>query len=127
MSPHLEPVAKAPEGVVFLYRQHLFFHALRSRNAAQAVDGKRAAALPAGDAATELGRQEPDTWLPPLLRNYLTWIGFAVPFVIYGINGLHRTLTFFPFAQLNAYVRFLRDSIGLNLRPRFEVIGLSSC
>ena len=73
----------------------------------------------------ELGRQESDTWLPPLLRNYLTWIGFAVPFVVYGINGLHSYFNFFPFIQLNAYVRFLRDSIGLNLRPRFEVIGLS--
>ena len=44
----------------------------------------------------ELGRQEPDTWLPPLLRNYLTWIGFAVPFVIHGINGLHSYFNFFP-------------------------------
>ena len=67
----------------------------------------------------ELGRQESDTWLPPLLRNYLTWVGFAVPFVVYAINGLHSYFGFFPFIQLNTYVRFLRDLIGLNLRPRF--------
>ena len=30
----------------------------------------------------ELGRQESDAWLPTLLRNYLTWVGFAVPFVV---------------------------------------------
>ena len=63
----------------------------------------------------ELGRQESGVWLPPLLRNYLTWVGFAVPFVVYAINGLHSYFNFFPFIQLNTYVRFLRDSIGLNL------------
>ena len=73
----------------------------------------------------ELGRQESDTWLPPLLRNYLMWVGFAVPVVVYAINGLHSHFSFFPFIQLNTYVHFLRDSIGLNLRPRFEIIGLS--
>ena len=73
----------------------------------------------------ELGRQESGVWLPPLLRNYLTWVGFAVPFVVYAINGLHSYFSFFPFIQLNTHVRFLRDSIGINLRPRFEVIGLS--
>ncbi len=73
----------------------------------------------------ELGRQESGKWLPPLLRNYLTWIGFALPFVVYGINGLHSYFSFFPFVELNTYVRFLRNAIGLNLRPRFEVIGLS--
>ena len=73
----------------------------------------------------ELGRQESGKWLPPLLRSYLTWIGFALPFVVYGINGLHSYFSFFPFVELNTYVRFLRNAIGLNLRPRFEVIGLS--
>ena len=38
---------------------------------------------------------------------------FCGALVIYGINGLHRISTF-SLAQLNAYVRFLRDSIGLN-------------
>ena len=45
----------------------------------------------------ELGRQESDTWLPPLLRNYLTWVGFAVPFVVYAVNGLHSYFSFFTF------------------------------
>ena len=73
----------------------------------------------------ELGREQEGRLLPPLLRNYLTWIGFLVPVLINSINGLHSYYNFFPFIQLNTPLRFLRDAIRLNLRPRFEVIGLS--
>ena len=63
--------------------------------------------------------------LPSLLRNYLTWVGFLIPFLINLVNGLHSYFNYFPFIQLNTSLRLLRESVRLNLYPRFEVIGLS--
>lgn len=73
----------------------------------------------------EMSQQEEGKLLPPLFRNYLTWAGFALPFIIHGINGLHSYFGFIPSIQLNTYFRVLRNAIGFSLLPRFEVIGLS--
>ncbi|MEE2659910.1 MAG: DUF6785 family protein [Candidatus Latescibacterota bacterium] len=63
--------------------------------------------------------------LPPFLRNYMTWIGFCIPAIIGSINALHRYYNFIPWIDLNVYVPILRRSLWLNLKPHFEVIGLS--
>ena len=63
--------------------------------------------------------------LPPLYRDWLTWIGFAIPFGINGINALHRYFNFIPPIRLNTTLWILRDAVNLNCTPRFEVIGLS--
>jgi hypothetical protein len=73
----------------------------------------------------ELSAQEEGKALPPLLRNYLTWIGFSVPFVIHSINGLHTYFNYVPGININSFVRIIRNSITLQLEPHFEVIGLS--
>ena len=73
----------------------------------------------------ELAQGEQGRLLPPLLRNYLTWVGFLLPFLINLVNGLHSYFNYFPFIQLNTPLRFLRESVRMNLYPRFEVIGLS--
>lgn len=42
----------------------------------------------------ELTRYEsPADWFPSLFRNKAMWVGFAIPFVIHTVNGLH---TYFP-------------------------------
>ena len=63
--------------------------------------------------------------LPPLLRDWFTWAGFAVPVFINSINALHRYYNFIPPIRMNLVVWILRDSISLNCTPRFEVLGLS--
>ncbi|MFC1525234.1 DUF6785 family protein, partial [Candidatus Latescibacterota bacterium] len=73
----------------------------------------------------EMSNCEEDRLLPPIFRDWLTWIGFAVPFSINSINALHRYFNFIPPINLNAVIWVLRDSISLNCTPRFEVIGLS--
>ncbi len=73
----------------------------------------------------ELSQEQEGHMLPALLRNYLTWVGFSLPFFINSINGLHSYFNFFPSIQLNTPLRFLNNAIALNLYPRFEVIGLS--
>lgn len=73
----------------------------------------------------EMAEEEEGRLLPPFLRNYMTWIGFAVPALINTINALHNYFNFIPPINLNIQALILRNSINMNMTPRFEVIGLS--
>ena len=73
----------------------------------------------------EMSGRAKDQAFAPFYRNYLTWIGFAIPALISSVNALHRYFNFIPQIDLNLWVPFLRNSIGVNFRPHFEVIGLS--
>ena len=73
----------------------------------------------------EMSTRAKDQAIAPFYRNYLTWIGFAIPALIGSINALHRYFNFIPQIDLNLWVPFLRRSIWVNFRPHFEVIGLS--
>ena len=73
----------------------------------------------------ELSAEEEGKSLPPLLRNYLTWIGFSIPLLINSVNGLHAYFNFVPSINIDSYIGIIRNSITLQLEPHFEVIGLS--
>ncbi len=73
----------------------------------------------------ELSAKKDGKWLPPLLRNYLTWIGFSIPLLINSVNGLHAYFNFVPAININSYISIIRNSMTLQLEPHFEVIGLS--
>jgi len=73
----------------------------------------------------ELSAREEGKSLPPLLRNYLTWIGFSIPLLINSVNGLHAYFNFVPSINIDSYIGIIRNSITLQLEPHFEVIGLS--
>ena len=72
----------------------------------------------------ELCQQDGKSFWPPILRNPITWIGFAIPFGINTINGLSAYYNFIPGINLNSNLPILRRSVVLRLTPRFEVIGL---
>ena len=57
---------------------------------------KRAALLPAGAAPLEMARSG-DTFL----RNRLTWFGFAIPTILFSLNGLHQIVPTVPSVNLN--------------------------
>ncbi|MBT7862459.1 MAG: hypothetical protein HN712_19240 [Gemmatimonadetes bacterium] len=73
----------------------------------------------------EMSAEDPGRVLPPFFRSWLMWAGFLIPFVINGLEALHRYFNFIPFVNLNASIPILRNSIYLQCSPRFEVIGLS--
>ncbi|MCC7265609.1 MAG: hypothetical protein IT369_24135 [Candidatus Latescibacteria bacterium] len=73
----------------------------------------------------ELCARDGNTLLPPLLRNPLTWLGFALPALINSANALHAYFNFIPPISLATAVPILRNAVWLNFTPRFEVIGLS--
>ena len=90
----------------------------------QWVDRERLT-FPLATLPLQMGAETEGRLLPPFLRNYLTWVGFSIPAVIGSINALHRYYNFIPWIDLNMVVPILRRSVWLNLRPHFEVIGLS--
>ena len=73
----------------------------------------------------EMSREEQGSLLSPFFKSKLMWFGFLIPATINTINGLHSYYDFLPAINLNMPVSILRESITLNCRPRFEVIGLS--
>jgi hypothetical protein len=81
--------------------------------------------FPLGILPLEMADQQNGRALSPLLRNPLTWCGFAIPTFINSVNALHMYYNFVPQINLNAYMTFMRNSVGAIFTPRFEVIGLS--
>ena len=73
----------------------------------------------------EMSANDRDETVPPFFRNYLTWVGFAIPAFIGSINALHRYFNFVPWIDLNVHVPIMRNSVWINFRPLFEVMGLS--
>lgn len=47
----------------------------------------------------EMAKQEQDSSLPPIFRNNLLWLGFAIPFIVGSIAGLHYYIPSVPFIQ----------------------------
>ena len=73
----------------------------------------------------EMSTEEPDRKLPPFFSNYLMWIGFLIPFLINGLEALHKYYHFIPPISLDASIPILHNAVHLRCSPRFEVIGLS--
>ena len=63
---------------------------------------------------------------PVLFRRPLTWVGFALPFVVQLCRGLHHYFFFIP--EIRTYfdpVMLFRDSVALLIFVNFAIIGLS--
>lgn len=73
----------------------------------------------------EMSGEEDGRAVPAFFRNRLMWVGFLIPLVINSINALHSYHSIIPRIDLSGSILILRNSVGLNCTPRFEVIGLS--
>ena len=63
---------------------------------------------------------------PPLFRNGLMWIGFALPFLLQMLRGLHHYFFFVP--EIRTYldpIMLFRNSVRLIIFVNFAIIGLS--
>jgi hypothetical protein len=62
----------------------------------------------------------------PLLRRRLTWMGFAVPFVLGSINALHNYYGVFPQVSLSqGSMEIVRGALTLGLGLNPSMIGFS--
>jgi len=60
-----------------------------------------------------------------IFSNRLFWIGFAIPFLIGCINGLHFYFQFLPSIQLVNSISIFRRTVGLMFRISFPMIGFT--
>ena len=63
--------------------------------------------------------------IPPFFKNRVMWLGFAIPAVIYSINGLSSYFSFISPIQLHRSLSIFAQTTPLSLRIFFEVIGLT--
>jgi hypothetical protein len=74
----------------------------------------------------EMLRGADDHLVPPLFRNGLMWVGFAIPFVVQMLRGLHHYFFFIP--EITTYfdpIMLFRSSVRLLIFVNFAIIGLS--
>jgi len=63
--------------------------------------------------------------LRPFFRNKLMWVGFAIPFLIGTLNGLHHHFYMIPKLELVKRFLIFRRTTSLQLRLSFPVLGLA--
>ena len=64
--------------------------------------------------------------IPPLFRNWLLWLGFALPFVMGSINALHNYYPFVPTIDSGlASIPLFHGMAGIRLRINASMIGFS--
>ena len=63
--------------------------------------------------------------IKPFFRNKLMWIGFAIPFFISSWNGLHAYFHFIPPITLVNSVKIFQNTIGLQFRLSFPIMGFT--
>lgn len=74
----------------------------------------------------EMLRGEEDHLFPPLFRSPLMWLGFALPFFIQLLRGLHHYYFFIP--EIRTYfdpLLLFRNTVQLQVFVNFAIIGLS--
>ena len=61
----------------------------------------------------------------PFLKEPLMWLGFAIPFVLLGINALHKYYPFIAPIQLSTQLAIFHDMRGVLFNLWFIVLGLT--
>lgn len=63
--------------------------------------------------------------IPPFFRNPIMWIGFSLPVVVSTLQGLHAYYNFIPTISLTSSMPIFRNTVILNFRTSFPMIGFS--
>ena len=67
----------------------------------------------------------PRSLLPPFFRNPVMWAGFAIPFAIGIVNGLHSYFEFIPDIVLVGQMRAFRDTQMLRFDLNLALVGFA--
>ena len=71
------------------------------------------------------GKPQKGSLINEFFKNPLLWLGFAVPFLISSINGLHEYIHIIPKINLITFLPIFRKTISLRFCVSFPVIGIS--
>lgn len=61
--------------------------------------------------------------LPPFFRNKVMWLGFAIPFIIFSMNALHKIFPFFPEINLVENFSIFRRTTPFTIALSFAMLG----
>ena len=61
----------------------------------------------------------------PFFRSPVMWAGFAIPAIVSSIRGLHAYYAFIPDAPLVSYLQLFRNTVNLQFRLSFPMVGFS--
>ncbi len=64
------------------------------------------------------------TFFSPLLRNWLMWLGFALPLLLHSWNSLNAYHAAFQRLPLTGSISLLQGQVGVPFRLNFPIIGL---
>ena len=73
----------------------------------------------------EMAKKDGSSRIPPLFRNKLFWLSFAVVFLYYLLNWITRNATGTPMLKVTGRITMFRRSVSLSLNPFFPIIGLA--
>ena len=74
----------------------------------------------------EMVRESGDgSLIRPFFRSPVMWAGFLLPVLIGTIRGLHAYYNFVPDADLVTTLRFFRNTVGVQFRLSFPMVGFS--
>ncbi len=68
---------------------------------------------------------EPGSWVGPLLKSPLLWVGFGVAFIALSTKGLNHYFPFIPPLQFSPYLPLFNNAMVLHLFISFTVMGLA--
>jgi hypothetical protein len=80
-------------------------------------------AFPLAQLPLEMVKDEGNSILKPFFKNSIMWFGFGIPFLFGSLKGLHHYLPSVPSLELAQGVSVFNNTLGLNFRLSFPMIG----
>ncbi|OIN97034.1 hypothetical protein AUJ66_04560 [Candidatus Desantisbacteria bacterium CG1_02_38_46] len=81
--------------------------------------------FPLAQLPVEMAKEGSNSIIPSLFKNKLMWIGFIITFIIGTFNGLHHYFHFFPRINTQTFIPIFRQTIKLDFRLSFPMIGFT--
>jgi hypothetical protein len=72
-----------------------------------------------------MGSQEPGRAINAFFRSPVMWAGFAIPFIITSLNGLHGYFHFVPRIDIGTTVPIFRGTESLSFHVSFPMVGFA--
>ena len=82
-------------------------------------------AYPLAQLPLVMGQQEAGRAINAFFRSPVMWLGFAIPFIIGALNGLHAHYHFIPRVNLADSIMIFRGMVNLNINVTFPMMGFA--
>ncbi len=82
--------------------------------------------FPLAQVAIAMAEDHPDKpeLLKPFFKNWVMWMGFAIPFIFQVLNGLNHYFPFIPRIELRTGIPLFQSGLGIPVGVSFQTLGL---